>query len=111
MALTKKRSVIVCPLKKSYGETFFIAGLEKGGKNKNKYNLMCETGKGKKCYIETAIRGLKEEFKINIDEKEFNNIFMENGKYRCFLMRECPIFYGYFNNINLSDLNNKNKGT
>jgi hypothetical protein len=105
----KKRSVIVCPLKKSYGETLFIAGLEKGGKSKGKYNLMCETGKGKKCYIETAIRGLREEFKININEEEFNEIFMKDGKYKCLLMRGCPIFYGYFKNLRLKELNNKIK--
>jgi hypothetical protein len=99
-------------LTKKNGKWVALLGCEKhGGKNKGKLNLAAggRNDEDDDCYINCAIRELKEEFKINLTYSEFLNYFSDKNTKKIFyhiIGKTTPVFIGVFPNIDISQLNN-----
>jgi hypothetical protein len=89
-----------------------LLGCERyGGKNKGKLNLAAggRNVEDNDCYIECAIRELKEEFKISLTHSEFLNYFSDKNTKKIFYQiigKTTPVFIGVLPNIDLTKLNN-----
>ena len=94
--------VIVCLIIHNYYKykgkprSVIYLGKQRRGKYKKKYNLCM--GKKKStdsyCYKQTAIRELREEFKISLYNGRFKNFFMKNdGTFRYMMYGGFPSIY------------------
>jgi hypothetical protein len=88
-----------------------LLGFEKyGTKNKNKLNL-CAGGRNPSdngCFVTCALRELKEEFKIELTEKEFFRYFTDHNTKKVLysiMGGVTPIFIGVFPYIDIQMLN------
>lgn len=110
-----KGSAAVLPLVNYYGKGKHVAllGKEREGQHKGKYNLVSgKSDNNDGCYIETAMRELSEEFKINIvNSKQFDNYFRceKDKTVRWFMFKGTPVFVGLFVGLKRNDLNNEIK--
>lgn len=93
----------------SFGNYAILLGEERGGQYQGQYNLCagkvdpCDHG----CYIKAAKRESKEEFKINIDDKQvFDSVFKNNkGKVRFIMHHGTPIFVGVLKGVSRKQIN------
>lgn len=75
----------------------FMLGKERGGKYQNKYNICSgKRNHGEDCWIETALRELKEEFKLDWSFHDFELAFRspKTGKIRYLIHNQTPVFIG-----------------
>lgn len=94
----------------NYNGKGFVAllGKELHGSYAGKYNLC--SGRldpnDKDCWIKAAKRELREEFKINLDYKNFDKIFKDsNGIIRYIIHNRTPIFIGVVSGLSRKPLN------
>jgi 8-oxo-dGTP pyrophosphatase MutT (NUDIX family) len=98
-------------LTKQNGKWVALLGCEKyGGKNKGKLNIAAggRNVEDNDCFINCAIRELKEEFKIDLTMCEFLNYFSDKNTKKIFVHiigGTTPVFIGVLPNIDLLKLN------
>lgn len=83
-----------------------LLGLERYGTYRNQYNICC----GKKdnpcdCFVETAMRELKEEFKMDSDRNNFINRCTLRGQLRFIVQGPTPIFIYQVTGLSRSTVN------
>jgi 8-oxo-dGTP pyrophosphatase MutT (NUDIX family) len=96
----------IAVMNKRNQEWFILLGKEVSGDSANTWNVC--TGYSEKedkgCYLNNAIRELKEEFKIIIDINNFDNFFRRN-EIKYFYCEDAPIFVGLFPKLDTSKIN------
>lgn len=91
------------------GDYAILLGKERNGKYTNQYNLCAGkmNSSDNKCYINTAKRETKEEFKMCIDDCEtFDSIFRSpvSNEIRLITFNEAPILVGVLKNVELDKI-------
>lgn len=86
-----------------------LLGKERYSRYAGLYNICAGTmeAKDKNCWIDTAIRELNEEFKIDLNYGLFYQKFCnkKDKKIRYFIHKTTPIFIGYFPEISTKSIN------